>query len=591
MKSIFSSLTNRIFLAGSVIVMISIVTAVTLVNVSVTARAEADLRTGLREAASLVDELSRAEFDQFRRDAGLVANLPDLKNAVSTDEPPTAPAFDEAARTVQPIAEAYQRELRADVFLVTGRGGHVLARAGRVAPAVNSLDAIVAAKPAGAETWFWPYDGGILQVAALPIEPGPATLGTLIVGLSLDQAAAEHIKQLTDSEITLVANGRIVASTFEAGRSATLASFANRVGLVDSIVLGDEDYIANVQPLGANDPRERAPVAIVLRSRTDRLQFLRSLHRYIAATAAIAILLATLVAYSIARTVTRPLRALTATMGEMAATGDLARALPPAGAWDDEDAQVLASTFRQLTTALDRFRREAAQRERLSSLGRLSTVIAHEIRNPLMIIKTTLRDLRRQPSPEVAASAASIDEEVNRLNRVVTDVLDFAKPIRVEIAPADLVAICRMAARAVDVGAGEVDVRVETTVDAAPIHTDAERLRAVLVNLLTNAQVAVRDHEKNDKADGVVTAPIVLRISSTAASWCLDVIDGGIGIAPGDLGRVFEPFFTTRHTGSGLGLAISRNIVESLGGTIVVRSELGAGTTVHLDLPRRSQQS
>ena len=80
-------------------------------------------------------------------------------------------------------------------------------------------------------------------------------------------------------------------------------------------------------------------------------------------------------------------------MREMAATGDLTRriALPPDARWDDEDARLLATTFNTMTDSIARFQREAAQRERLSSLGRLSTVVAHEIRNPLMIIKTALR--------------------------------------------------------------------------------------------------------------------------------------------------------------------------------------------------------
>ena len=103
-------------------------------------------------------------------------------------------------------------------------------------------------------------------------------------------------------------------------------------------------------------------------------------------------LLATLLSYAVARTVTRPLGAITATMREMAATGDLTRKIAlRRAAWDDEDARLLARTFNTLTDSIARFQREAAQRERLSSLGRLSTVIAHEIRNPLMIIKAALR--------------------------------------------------------------------------------------------------------------------------------------------------------------------------------------------------------
>ena len=78
---------------------------------------------------------------------------------------------------------------------------------------------------------------------------------------------------------------------------------------------------------------------------------------------------------------------------------------------------------------------------------------------------------------------------------------------------------------------------------------------------------------------------IRLKTSRIAGGWRVETIDRGVGIAPGDLPRVFEPFFTTRRTGSGLGLAIARNVVEGLGGSIVVRSEIDEGTVVCIDLP------
>ena len=259
---------------------------------------------------------------------------------------------------------------------------------------------------------------------------------------------------------------------------------------VFSLTVGSEEFIGRVQPLGRSDDSDE-PIALVLRSRTERLRFLPALRWQIALTGFAAVLGATLVGYLVARTVTRPLRALTGAMGEMAATGDLARTPPAFGRWDDEDVRLVATTFRQLTGALDRFQREAAIRERLSSLGRLSTVVAHEIRNPLMIIKSAVRQLRRHDSPEVAEPATSIDEEVARLNRVVTGVLDFARPIVFSFTQADLGAVCRDAAQAVTAEVEDVAIEVDAANDV--IITDVERLRAVLVNLLTNAQQAVRD--------------------------------------------------------------------------------------------------
>jgi signal transduction histidine kinase len=273
-------------------------------------------------------------------------------------------------------------------------------------------------------------------------------------------------------------------------------------------------------------------------------------------------------------------------MREIAATGDLGRPAPPTGRWDDEDARLLAASFSQLTGALSRFQREAAQRERLSSLGRLSTVIAHEVRNPLMIIKGSLRPLQRHASPDVTAVAISIDEEVSRLNRVVTDVLDFAKPIRFELAEADLAAIGADAARAASTAPNAPPIALELGATPAPLVTDAERLRSVLVNLLSNAQQAVRAIDR--RPPGPLIRLCLSRLADLG--WRLEVIDRGSGIAADDLPRVFEPFFTTRRTGSGLGLAIARNVVEGLGGSIAVTSQAGEGTTVRIDLPSAASE-
>jgi signal transduction histidine kinase len=339
-------------------------------------------------------------------------------------------------------------------------------------------------------------------------------------------------------------------------------------------------YIGRYRSLGAvegpGDVR-----ALVLLSQRGHRQFLSQLRWQLAGTGLAAILAATVIGYLVARTVTRPLRALARTMREMTVTGDLSKGIPALGPWDDEDARVLATTFRQLTTALDRFQREASLRERLSSLGRLSAVIAHEIRNPLMIIKSTVRGLRHHRSPEVIELAASIDEEVARVNRVVTGVLDFARPIALDPAPARLDEIASAAVQAVQRTADDVPVRFEDGTGRAQLVTDADHVRTVFINLLTNAQQAVRS-----VSHGAAPPPVVLRTSCRAhGGWRIDVVDQGPGIAPGDQIRIFDPFYTTRRTGSGLGLAIARNIIEALGGTITIDSRVGSGTTVRVDLP------
>jgi len=229
-----------------------------------------------------------------------------------------------------------------------------------------------------------------------------------------------------------------------------------------------------------------------------------------------------------------------------------------------------------------RFQRESVQRERLSSLGRLSTVMAHEIRNPLMIIRATLSTLRRpslDPS-EIREAVQDIDEETQRLNRLVSDILDFAKPLRFELAEARVNDVCRASAEAAWAGHSSTSVRLELDDTLGPIFTDAELLRRALVNVLTNARHAVETARPTMRHTDVI-----LSTRRSQERVVVTVRDSGDGIAKDDMSRIFEPYFTTSRTGTGLGLPITKNIIEGLGGTLAVSSELGDGTEIRIELP------
>ena len=231
----------------------------------------------------------------------------------------------------------------------------------------------------------------------------------------------------------------------------------------------------------------------------------------------------------------------------------------------------------------------------MSALGRLSTVIAHEIRNPLMIIRAALSTLRRdRVTPSERREAVSdIDEETTRLNRVVTDVLDFARPIRFDLAEADLNQICRASAEAAWTGDPGPAVTFDLDPAMPPVVTDAERLRTALVNVLANARHAVLPVAHADTGTHgraiVSTVPepdVRVRSSTSDGRVTIAIQDRGIGIAPEDMAHIFDPFFTTRRAGTGLGLPIAKNIIDGLGGTLSVSSRRGGGTEIRIDLPR-----
>lgn len=574
------SLTNRIFLASALLASTSIGAAMYFVGVRLTAEAEAELQRDLREAASLVDEQRSSLFDTFTLTARLIADLPTFKAAIDTRDAPT----------VAPIAAGYRHQAGADLFVVTDRDGQVLAAAGGPAALLAGIErtpGVQRALAGDTALAFWPHPRGVLQMVSVPVLLGHEQLGTLTVGYVLDDDRAAQFKAVTGADIAFALGGLIRSSTLGAERHGELAALVERPS-APRVTVGGDEYALLVKPLpppaALAAPGLEVPVALILRSRTERMRALSAIQRTLAGLALVTVAAAVLVSYGVARTITRPLAALTEHMREVAATGDLTpRAPVPRSAWSDEDARVLATTFDTLVTSLARIQREAAQRERLSSLGRMSTVVAHEIRNPLMIIKGALRQLTRPgATPEdVREAAADIDEEVARLDRVVHEVLDFARPVAFTRAPTDVNALCASAAEAVAAADAGPEVALELHPGLAPIATDGERVRTALVNLLTNARQAV-EAAGHTAARG---AAVVLATAPAGGGRVSIVVrDHGTGIAPDDLPRIFDPYFTTRRTGTGLGLPIARNIIEGLGGTLAVASQPGAGTEIRIEL-------
>lgn len=583
MMRALGSLTNRIFLASALLATASIGAAVYYVSNRLTSEAEVELERDLVEAGKLVEQERMALLESFVLTARLIADLPLLKAAIDTRD----------AQTVEPIADQYRGMAGSDLLALTDRTGAILGSAALdesfddELPRTPSVRRALAGETAVA---YWNHAAGVMQVVSVPVVVNDELLGTLTLGFLLDSKRALAFKELTGADIAFALEGQIRASTLDAHFHGELAPLLNG-GRVPRVEIADIEYTALVKPLPppagiATHPANagEAPKALVLRSRTDRMRTLADIRTGLAVVALVTVLLAVAVSYGVATTITRPLATITNHMRDLAQTGDLTQKIPLTRTrkWHDEDARLLASTFNTLTDSVARFQREAAQRERLSSLGRMSTIIAHEVRNPLMIIKGALRQLRRDgaTAADIREAAGDIDGEIERLNEVVNGVLDFARPIRFDVSPTDVNVLCNSAAGAVV--AAHPNPPVDMHLDGAvpSINTDSERLRTVLVNLLTNARQAVA--AKNGET---TAAPVVLRTARAGDRRVAIVVeDQGVGIPGEDLPRIFDPYFTTRRGGTGIGLPIVKNIIDGLGGTLSVQSIVNQGTRITIEL-------
>jgi signal transduction histidine kinase len=242
------------------------------------------------------------------------------------------------------------------------------------------------------------------------------------------------------------------------------------------------------------------------------------------------------------------------------------------------------------------------ERDRLAALGEMAAGLAHEIRNPLGAIKGAAQLLTpatgepmtsgdgHSVPPEAREFLGIIVEEANRLNRVVSQFLDYARPYRGEPQPLDVNEVVRKTAQLVtppplpSAEAGEppppVEVHLQLADELPRARADAEQLRQVFLNLAINAVQAM-------PSGGKLTISTALRKPGRRATSMLEVRfrDTGVGIAASDLKNLFIPFYTTKDKGTGLGLPISQRIIENHGGTIEVRSRVGVGSTFTVVLP------
>jgi signal transduction histidine kinase len=238
---------------------------------------------------------------------------------------------------------------------------------------------------------------------------------------------------------------------------------------------------------------------------------------------------------------------------------------------------LLAAVIVRASRAAARLERRLSRAENLAAMGRLTATLAHEIKNPLAIIRGSAQRLGKL-EPEAARMAGFVVEETDRLSRTVARYLDFARGTGAGEEAGDAAAAL---AATLDLLEGELRARQVTLrrgalPAAAPVRLDNESLKQLYLNLILNALDAM-------PRGGTLTVEMAER----PGRFEVAIADDGEGMSPETLRRLGSPFFTTKAAGSGLGLFLARRLAAAAGGELRIRSEAGRGTTCLLRLPRR----
>jgi two-component system, NtrC family, sensor histidine kinase HydH len=235
--------------------------------------------------------------------------------------------------------------------------------------------------------------------------------------------------------------------------------------------------------------------------------------------------------------------------------------------------------FRDLTE-INNLKMEIEKNQRLASLGNLAAGVAHEIRNPLSSIKgfATYFKERYKDIPDDKKTAEIMVQEVERLNRVISQLLEFASPVKIHKKSVSMVTLIQHSLKMIEGHAREKNIEIKTDLDhhTKNLYIDPDKINQVFLNIYLNAIEAMENN-------GTLYVRLTEDKKNNMAK--VEISDTGKGIIKEDLTHIFDPYFTTKQSGTGLGLAIVHKIIESHKGEIRVESERGSGTTVTILLP------
>ena len=255
-----------------------------------------------------------------------------------------------------------------------------------------------------------------------------------------------------------------------------------------------------------------------------------------------------------------------------------------------EYSERLEEMVEERTRALRDAQEQLVRSEKLAVLGQLAGGVGHELRNPLGAVKNAayfLRMVLQKPEPDVAEMLQILDREVDNCDRIISSLLDFARPR--ELAPRQVhlpgvigQALARNTVPDLPAQAGNVQVLTRYAEALPPIMADPDQLGLVFGNLIRNAVQAMPGGGRLTITAAYVEGGTVRNPQSAIR---IQVSDTGVGISEEHMGKIFEPLFTTKAKGMGLGLAVSKTLLERHGGTIEVESQVGKGTTFTVRLP------
>ena len=566
------SLLWKILLSTSVAVTVLFAITGEIVLNHITATMSASLDEEVQASFAAYTSLWKSRADLLSSVSSILSTLPEVRLAFGTGD----------QATIQDTAgELWSKISRADaIFLVTDPRGKVVASlGGAIPPALRKNMNVVPMATShfpNQVSGFFAQDGELYHISVTPVyvesSQGQSLINVLIAGYHVNAVVAQDLKKETGgSEFLFLTPGRVIASTLnERATGVVVANLSRQSKGVSDGVAEYAQYVTPLEDIGGQ------PIGqlVILRSFAGVRSRIAMLYTNIILLWLLAMSIGLVLTYMLARRIVEPVKQL-----DQAAT-EVARqnyAIEVAVTSEDEMGR-LARTFNTMCASIRHAREELIRQERISTIGRLSASIVHDLRNPLAAIYGGSEMLvdRDLPAGHVKRLAGNIYQASRRIQEMLQELLDVSRGKN----PA--MEMCRLreaASAACESLAHEADAQqVQLVLSIAAeieLPLDRGRMERTFVNLISNALEAMPGGGEVHITASVLDGSVLVQVS-----------DNGPGISPEIRSRLFQPFVSAgKRTGLGLGLALSRQTVLDHGGDMWVESQPGQGATFCFRLP------
>ena len=533
------------------------------------------VRNAVDTTTSTMEDSVGASFQAYqslwKARAGLLASvsltlsqMSDVRSAFGTQDP----------ATIRDTSDELWKKLAIQnaVFLVTDAAGKIIASVGGMPLAAQDVRSAAPSFPQQA-SGFLVRGGHLYHTVFTPVYLENVPQNVLVTGYDVDSLVARQLKADTGgSEFLFIAEGRPIASSLDPEAARLVASQLPRRPTVDPVNAGGIEYAA--RPTQLLDLQGR-PIGDlwILRSFAAAQKRLATLQRNIILLWLLAVAASLGLTYVLARRIVEPLKELDRAAAEVSRQNYEHRVKVVS----QDELGRLARTFNAMCASIQQARQELIRQERISTIGRLSSSIVHDLRNPLAAVyggAEMLVDADLNP-PQVKRLAANIYRASRRIQELLQDLLNVSRGSSrgAEVCKLRDVAAagCESLQASADAQHVEVQIRIP---DEIELPLERNRMERVFSNLVGNALEMMPDGGR-------------VQISAATEDGCVvaDVRDTGPGIAPEIRGSLFEPFVSGKKNGLGLGLALARQTVLDHGGDLWAESEPGHGACFRLRLP------